>query len=113
MKAYVITAATAMSLGYTAGFASDGLVSATTIPEVKRVVVNGDVPLDGVFATNLLASVDSVGCPLVLEKVGLPLDECDVEDGAQINFTVDTEGNLLRFQLGFPFAGNWTRGPAQ
>ena len=76
-KAFIIATATALSFGYAAGFASDGLVAKAAISQKREVQI--EKPLRGGASTTLENFLENQLYPDVVDKFDLAVKECTAD----------------------------------
>jgi len=116
-KAYLISVATALALGYSAGFASNNITAKAAISMSEK----------GVWTTNVLTSVPQIAsiwgdlellaCDDIDSKLGLDpgtcanqMDPCTAN--SSINLTCNADGTTS-VSAGVQISGTWTPGAAQ
>lgn len=111
MRAHIISAATALSLGYAAGFASDGIVAKAAVPVVQRYSTSLSVPNANATITEIWARVKNATCAAIEADNGLDPGDCDVVPGTVVSFTRGETSTQV--SVTYPLPGTFTRGAPQ
>lgn len=110
-KAYVISLVTAVSLGYVAGFTTDGITSADTQPYTLKAKIfktlgdTAEQTLDN-FLVNQI-------CPEVASTFGTPVEDCSATTFKTNGVVISWEDDLWKVSVIPEIAGTWSPGSPQ